>query len=187
MNGVEFTQLDKLLNLIENHTFLSIVILLGVIVIAVGSFTDAVTKIISLFTMEPMQLEVTDILVSPGEKGTRRLDIRVVNNSKKTITVSRLRLKVLAFKDKTVGMPRPCSYSPITGEYNIDLGKLSKTGETVEIPVAHDLESGKSDRFVVVAGMKNLQRWDHYAWQLDTALVTNVGIASGRKVSIELP
>ena len=187
MVEAESTRFDKTLKRIKNHKFLSIVLLLGVIVVAVGSFTDALTKIIALLTTEPTRLKVTDILVSPGERGTRRLDIRVVNNSKKTITVSRLRLKALYFEDKMAGQPRPKSYSPISAEYNVNLGELRKTGKAVEIPVAHDLESGKSDRFIVVVGMKNLKRWDHYAWKLDTELLTNVGIARGPIVSIELP
>ena len=35
------------------------------------------------------------------------------------------------------------------------------------------------------SGMENLKR--QYAWSLATELVTNVGIASGPKVSLELP
>ncbi|MDP2279537.1 MAG: hypothetical protein Q8K51_15095 [Nitrospirota bacterium] len=187
MVETESTRFDNTLKRIKNHKFLSIVLLLGVIIVAVGSFTDALTKIIALITTEPTQLEVTDIIVSPGETGTRKLDIRVVNNSKRTINVSRLRLKALSFEDKTAGQARPKIHSPISAEYNVNLGELKKTGQAVEIPVAHDLESGKSDRFVVVVGMKNLKRLDQYAWSLDIELVTNVGIASGPKVSLELP
>lgn len=187
MGEAESTRFDKILKRIKNHKFLSIVVLLGVIITAVGSFTDALTKIYVLLTTEPTRLEVTDILVSPGEIGTRKLDIRVVNNSKKTITVSRLRLRAVEFVDKMAGQPRSKSYSPISAEYNVNLGDLRKTDQAIEIPVAHDLESGKSDRFVVVVGMKNLKRGDHYAWKLDAELVTNFGIASSPKVSIELP
>jgi len=75
----------------------------------------------------------------------------------------------------------PTKFSTPSAEYH---GELTKTGKTVEILVAHDLESGKADRFVVVVDMKNLERGDHYAWELDTELVTNVGIASGPRVSI---
>ncbi len=187
MADTDATRFDKTLQRIKNHKYLSIVLLLGVIIVAVGSFSDALTKIMVLFSTEPTRLEVTDILVSPGERGTRKLDIRVVNNSKKTITISRLRLKVLTFEDKTAGQSRPQSYSPISAEYNVNLGDLRKIGKSIEIPVAHVLESGKSDRFVIVVGMNNLVQGDHYAWKLDTVLITNVGIASGRKVSLELP
>jgi len=106
MDESESTRFDKTLERIKNHKFLSIVLLLGVIVVAVASFTGALTTISTLFTTERTQLEVTDILVLPGEKETMRLDIRIVNNSKNTITVSRLRLKPLYFKDKTAGQAR---------------------------------------------------------------------------------
>ena len=107
MVEAESTRFDNTLKRIKNHKFFSIVLLLGVIIVAVGSFTDALTKIIALITTEPTRLEVTDILVLPGETGTRKLDIRVVNNSKKTISISRLRLKALSFEDKTAGQARP--------------------------------------------------------------------------------
>lgn len=101
MNKAESTRFDKTLERIKNHKFLSIVLVLGAVFVAVASFLDAWTTIGTLFTTERTQLEVTDILVSPVERGTMTLDIRVVNNSKKTITVSRLRLKPLYFEDKT--------------------------------------------------------------------------------------
>jgi hypothetical protein len=187
MDKSEPTQFDKVLQRIKNNKVLSAVLLLGVFIIAVGSFTDALTKIIAFISTEPTKLEVTDILVLPGKEGTKRLDIRIVNNGKKTITVSRLRLKALSFEDKMAGRPRPKSYSPISAEYSVNLGELRGTGQNTEIQIAHDLESGKADRFVVVVGMKNLKRGDHYAWKLDTELVTNVGIANGPEVSIDLP
>ena len=185
MVEAESTRFDNTLKRIKNHKLLSIVLLLGVIIVAVGSFTDALTKIIALITMEPTRLEVTDIIVSPGERGTRKLDIRLVNNSKKTINVSRLRLKALSFEDKTLDQTQPKRASSISAKYDVNLGDLRKTGQAIEIPVAHDLEPGKSDRFVVIVGMENLKR--QYAWSLATELVTNVGIASGPKVSLELP
>ncbi len=187
MDESEPTLFDKVLRRIKNHKVLSAVLLLSVFIVAVGSFTDALTKIIAFFPIGPTRLEVTDILVLPDKEGTRRLDIRIVNNSKKTITVSRLRLKALSFEDKWAGRLRLYEYSPISAEYNVNLGELRKIGQHIEIPIAHALEPWKSDRFVVVVGMKNLERWDHYAWKLDTEFVTNVGIANGPEVSIELP
>jgi len=187
MNKSEPTKFDKLLKRIKNNKVLSIVLVLGVFIITIGTFTDALTKIITFISTEPTRLEVTDILVQPDKEGTKILDIRIVNNSKKTITASRLRLKVLSFEDKMAGRPRPKSNTKISAKYNVNLGELRRTGQNTEIPIAHDLQPGTADRFSVVVGMENLRHWDHYAWELDTELVTNVGIASGPEVSIDLP
>jgi len=187
MDKLKPTQFDKVLQRIKNNKLLSAVLLLGMFLIAVGSFTDALTKIIAFISTEPTRLEVTDILVLPDKEGTKILDIRIVNNSKETITVSRLRLKVFSFEGKMAGFSRSKSYSPISAEYSVNLGELRAKGQKTEISIAHDLESGKADRFAVVVGMKNLKSEDHYAWKLDTELVTNVGIANGPKVSIDLP
>jgi hypothetical protein len=188
----ETTQFDKALQRIKNHKFLSVILLLGVIVVAIGSFTDALTRIASVFSRDSedqkvQNPEVTDVLVLRSEKGRRILDVRILNNSTNTIIVSRLRLKALSFEDRMKGKPRLYAYSPVTAVYETNLGELTAPGRSIEVPVSHVVEPGQTDRFIVTVGMKGLERDDQYAWKLGTELVTSVGLLKGHEVYIELP
>jgi hypothetical protein len=182
------TLLDELLNWVKNQKVFSIIIFIGIVVIGIGTFTNALNEIFNFLNgTVPKKLEITDIYLSNGEEGTKKLDFRVLNNTTKTITISRLRLYTISYKNLMEGEPVPYSFSPITATYEVDLSELNNEGDQLQIPIAHELKAKSSDRFVVVVGMKNLQRSDRLKWELKPELVTNLGVVSHPKLTIILP
>ena len=115
MNEPARTRLDRLLNWLKNNRSLSIILLLGICVVAIGTFTDALLKIrgfVGSLTKDPLPLhepipedEFPNIIYASGytlefseimySKDKEQLDIRVRNTSDETVVLNHVYLYVM--------------------------------------------------------------------------------------------
>lgn len=144
--------------------------------ITIGKSPKAVTS-------ESERLRVTDILVGRSRTGKNRaLDFRLLNNSKETVTISRLRLSMLSYKAEM-----SISMSPLSSSagYAVELDALTETDGFVEIPVSHVIQPGAADRFEITLGSKTITSNKHL-WKLKPTLFTSEGEVSSPDVSISI-
>ena len=132
---------------------------------------------------ENNKFQVTDILSAANPNGTWTLDFRLLNNSDRTVTVSRLKLVVVKY-DYIPPKPR---FSQVTAVYEIGLDELRKPGDYVESSVAQVIKPGEDDRFEVILGIKEFHELELHIWELEPILITSEGEITATKQVVLIP
>ena len=131
---------------------------------------------------EPGRLEVTDIFVYYQGVGNAAVEFRVTNRGELPVSISRVRLNVLAvYSDAVAG------FLGVSGKYDLDISNLREKGQSAEIPVAQQIAGSETDRFSVTLTARNLGAGVFRAWVLEPVLVTTNGEVAARSIRVVLP
>lgn len=143
---------------------------------------------VALNWYNPDRFSITDILSSRGEGGSKVLDFRLLNNTDKTVTISRVRLTVISYKHD-LGCIECNSISEVSGTYEVSLEELKQEGDFTEVGIAHVVKPGEDDRFQLVLGIEPRSGYfgESYTWKLKPSLTTSEGEVVGSAQSISIP
>jgi len=133
------------------------------------------------------ELKLTDIIISQPEPGSKKLDFRVLNNSNKTITISRVKFKTVKCVDLTEPDNKSHSYAPVNATYNFNLTDIRTPYSEKDVYVSHTLKPGDSDRFEILIGMQGISFYDEYEWIIQIDLFTSEGYINGKEISFIMP
>ncbi|HEV2852777.1 MAG TPA: hypothetical protein VHC97_08230 [Thermoanaerobaculia bacterium] len=112
---------------------------------------------------------------------TCQVDLWLENPHDKPLYVTALSLRVLDVENEpTLGKIEP------SATYSVDLTGLNKAGMTRTVPLRQEIEAGKSDRFVLSLGARDLG--DRFRrWHLEAKLETSGGVLPIQPLEIKLP
>ena len=118
--------------------------------------------------------QITDIIVEKISQNTLSLDFRVMNNSNRTVNISRLKLKTLAFNAYEI-IAKEQIYTPSSYTYKISLNKLNQKGALLIHPIAHTIKANEADRFKFILGFKNQQNINNNINNIDSMIIQKIG------------
>lgn len=112
---------------------------------------------------------------------TCQVDLWLENPHDKPLYVTALSLRVLDVENEpTLGRIEP------SATYVVDLTGLTRAGMTRTVPLHQEIKAGKSDRFLLSLGARDLEdRFRH--WHLEANLETSGGVIKIKPLEIKLP
>lgn len=195
------TLFDKLIYQIKNNKYLSIILLLGVTVIAFASFTDAFSKLYDIIFPPPPPPVIPSVKIvsiksdeNKLEKGKQTVTFIMKNNSNDPIIIRGIRLKVLNIemtqdknniKNKAVVQT---SHIYSCKETHSDIRSLRKINDTIDIPFGDkpmELPPHKPENFKIELCMR-IDEGSHCTLQVNTEIDTDEGLFNGGELTITI-
>lgn len=119
-----------------------------------------------------------------GESSVR-VQLRVINNLPRTITLNRAFFRV---KRLTLEVPRTVQICALSSSaiYEMDISRLQKKGDRAALSIAHVLKAGEADLFEVRLGAAEIAQSIRFTWIFDVWIETNAGDTPRRTVEFTL-
>lgn len=122
------------------------------------------------------------ILVTYPSKGVCELDVRLLNDTPRDLTVYACTFELLD-KESVIEL----GVLPFSATHSVDFAVLKAKGDRVRVPVSLAVAPNKWDRFAIKVGASSLGRGEHRVWRVRPMIETSWGPRKHSPIDIWLP